>query len=117
MSGLAWVRLDTSFPRNHKFLQLLEYKDGRSTGFVYLCALAYCGEQGTDGYIPRPALTSILHGRLIDAERLVDVGLWKPHVGGWEVNDWDEYQQTTDESKARSARAKAAAQRRWSEKK
>ncbi len=112
MAGLAWVRLDTAFPRNHKILLLLDGREGHRTAFVYLCGLAYAGEQGTDGFIPKPALR-ILHGRPADAVRLVDVGLWNESAGGWEVNDWNEYQQTSDESQARSEKARRAAAARW----
>lgn len=112
MSGLAWVRLDTAFPRNHKVLALLDGKDGHRAAFVYLCGLAYCGEQGTDGFLPRPALP-LLHGKPTDATRLVEVGLWELHNGGWQINDWADYQQSNDETRTRRARAKAAAEVRW----
>ncbi len=112
MSGLAWVRLDTAFPRNHKVLAAVEAKDGHRAMFVYVCALAYAGEQGTDGFLPRPALPMI-HGRQADADRLVDVGLWQLVNGGWQINDWADYQQSNEETKRRKARARAAAEVRW----
>lgn len=112
MSGLAWVKLDTAFPRNHKVLALLAQKEGHRAAFVYLCGLAYAGEQGTDGFIPSPAL-AMIHGRQADAEKIVGVGLWRPRPGGWEINDWVEHQLATSETEARTKRAKAAAEARW----
>lgn len=112
MSGLAWVRLDTAIPRNHKMLALTDMKDGHRAGFVYLCSLAYAGEQGTDGFIPRPALPMI-HGRPVEASKLCDVGLWLARDGGWQINDWADYQQTNDETKQRTDRARIAAAARW----
>lgn len=112
MSTLRWVRLDTSLPRNSKMLTLLNNRDGYRTAFVYVCSLAYVGEQGTDGFIPREALV-LLHARKSDAQRLVEVNLWWEEEGGWRVNDWDEYQPSTKEMKERSARARAAAAARW----
>jgi hypothetical protein len=46
---LPWVRLDTSIPRNHKILALLQDKDGYRAFTVYICSMAYSGEQGTAG--------------------------------------------------------------------
>jgi hypothetical protein len=112
MSTLAWVRLDTAMPRNQKILTLLASRDGHRAAFVWLCSLSYAGEQGTDGFIPSPALMMI-HARQVDADRLVEVGLWRACPGGWLIHDWADYQQTNAETEARTARAKAAAEARW----
>lgn len=112
MSGLPWVRLDTGFPRNHKVLVLLGMKDGHRACVAYICGLSYCGEHGTDGFIPREALP-FLHCRKVDAEKLTAVGLWHGEDGGWMVNDWTEYQPTNDEQKKRSDKARIAAAARW----
>lgn len=116
MSTLAWVRLDTAMPRNQKILSLLGMKDGHRAAFVYVCALSYAGEQGTDGFIPSPALPMI-HGRQADAERLVDVGLLVPCPGGWAIHDWADYQQTNAETERRTARMRAMAEARWGKRK
>jgi hypothetical protein len=109
--GLPWVRLDTAFPRNPKILELIERKDHRAV-LVYLCGLAYCGEHGTDGYIPRSGLV-FLHGRPADAVKLVAVRLWHEDVGGWLVNDWADFQPSTEENARRRKQAQAAARKRW----
>lgn len=115
MSGLAWVRLDTSFPRNQKVFALTAVGHHRAA-FVYVCGLALAGEQGTDGWIPEPLLPH-LHGRIADARELVRVGLWIPRPGGWDIKDWCEYQPSSQETRDRSARARAAAMERWHGKK
>lgn len=112
MSTLAWVRLDTALPRNQKIITLSGLKDGHRAAFVWVCSLTYAGEQGTDGFIPRPALPMI-HGRPLDAQRLVEVGLWHAKDGGWLINDWAEYQQTNADTELRTKRAKIAAAARW----
>lgn len=109
---MQWVRLDTAFPRNHKVLALLDHRDGRALGFVYCCGLSYAGEQGTDGFIPRAALP-FLHAKPAEAQRLVEVGLWHDDEGGWLINDWEEYQPTSDETAKRSSDARFAARVRW----
>lgn len=113
--ALPWVRLDTALPRNHKILGLLDAKDGYRTAFVYTCALAYSGEQGTAGFIPRSALPFI-HARMVDVNRLVEARLLitEPQGGGWDIHDWAEFQPTTEEHERRSRRAREAAAARWS---
>lgn len=108
----VWVRLDTALPRNHKILTLLESAKGRESGFVYCCSLAYCGEQGLDGFIPRNALPFI-HAKPIDAKRLVEVGLWIEQPGGWIINGWLDHQPTDEKDQIRSERARKAAAARW----
>jgi hypothetical protein len=99
-------------PRNQKILTLLGMKEGHRAAFVWLCGLSYSGEQGTDGFIPTPAL-AMIHGRKSDADKLVEVGLWHTRPGGWETNDWGDYQQTNEETQKRTARMKAMAESRW----
>ena len=112
MAGLAWVRLDSGIARNHKMLALLDMKDGYRHVTVYVFGLGYCGEQGTDGFIPRNALPFI-HARPVDAVKLVEVGLWHLDPGGWLVNDWREYQPSNEETERRSTKARTAAAARW----
>jgi hypothetical protein len=113
VSGLPWIRFDTSLPDNPKILDLVDMRDGRSAGFVYCCGLAYSGKHGTDGFIPRSALARV-NGRPADAARLVEVRLWIETDGGWQINGWDERQPSTEETQARRERAQKAASVRWS---
>lgn len=112
MAGLPWVRLETAFPSNPKVLMLVESKSWRAIT-TYLCGLSYSGAHGTDGFIPAHALP-FLHGSKRDADRLADVALWIPRQGGWDINGWAEFQPSTQETQDRRARAKAAAEIRWS---
>ena len=73
---LPWVRLDTAFPYNPKLLAMVAEKDGHRAGLVYVCSLGYSGAHGTDGFIPKEALPFI-HGRPVDADRLVRNGFWR----------------------------------------
>ena len=47
--------------------------------------LAYAGKHGTDGFIPKWALSRI-NGRPADAAKLIAVRLWNEVDGGWEIN-------------------------------
>lgn len=109
--GLPWVRLDTQFASNPKILELATSKRWRSA-FVYVAALAYSGQHSTDGYLPDTCLPFI-HATSSDANALVEVGLWKPVVGGWEVNGWDEFQISDEAAKRRRERAQKGAAARW----
>lgn len=106
--GLPWIRFDTTLPDHPKILELLALKDGYRAAFVYVCALAYAGRHGTDGYIPGAALGRI-NGRKADATSLVAVGLFDPDEdSGWHVHNYAEYQQAsevTDEIREKRRRA------------
>lgn len=111
--SLPWIRLDTALPDHPKILALIDgHKDGRATAFVHICALAYAGRHGTDGFLPEPALPRV-NGRQADAQRLVQVGLWHPDQGGWTINGWREFQASDESTQARSDRARKAAAARW----
>jgi len=110
--ALNWVRLDANFSSNYKVLSLLGMKGGDHAALVYTFALGYCAANGTDGFIPRAALGTF-HGTAKDAAHLIEVGLWHSIDGAWQVNDWEEYQPTTSETKERSDKARKAAAKRW----
>src|SRR4051812_47244742 len=97
--GLPWVRLDTQWAYNPKFLTLIEEKKWRAI-CVYMAALGYAAVHGTDGFIPAVALT-FLHATKREAHELVDVDLWGMVSGGWEVHGWAEFQPAPDEAKKR----------------
>jgi hypothetical protein len=109
--GLPWVRLDTQFPQNPKVLALTAAGKWRAA-FVYVAGLAYAGQHGTDGYLADYCLPFI-HARKADAVDLVKAELWHDDVGGWRINDYDEFQMSDDAAKARSDKARKAAQKRW----
>ena len=112
--GLPWIRLDTSMFDHPKLLGLLESNDYRAV-VVHIAGMAYCGKHGTDGFIPRGVLRRI-EGRVSDAKRLCDEGLWTENGGGWDIKGWDEYQISDDETRARRDKARNAAAVRWSKK-
>lgn len=109
---LPWVRLDTAFPYNQKLLAMLSRKDGHRAAFVYICGLSVSGGQGSDGFLSAESLP-FTHGRKADAALLVEFGFWVPRPGGWVINGWEEFQQSTEETQVRRKRAQAAAAMRW----
>lgn len=113
--ALPWVRLDTGFPQNPKVLSLAEDKKWQSIT-VYVASLAYSGQHGTDGFIPKSALPFI-HGTARNGTDLLNIGLWIACPGGYEINDWLDYQQSSAEHQDRKSKAKAAAEIRWAKEK
>jgi hypothetical protein len=109
---LPWVRLDTAFPFNPKLLALLSEKDGHRAAFAYVCSLSYSGAQGSDGFIPMEALPFV-HARVADADKLALYGFWIPQSGGWLINGWEEFQESSEETQRRRKRAQALAAARW----
>lgn len=112
MAALSWVRVDAALASNPKVLALLAERGGDHALCVYVFALGYSGQQGTDGFIPTIAL-GLIHGRARDAALLVSIGFWHDIPGGYEINDWREYQPSDEESQKRSDKAKKAARARW----
>ena len=113
--GLPWIRLDTQFASNPKILELMADKKFRAA-FAWVCSLGYSGAHGTDGFLPTTCLPFI-HATKGDAADLVRVGLWAPCVGGWEINGWVEFQQSSEEAALRKKRAQDAARSRWAKEK
>lgn len=108
---LPWVRLDTQWPHNPKFLMLAEDKKWRAIT-VYMAGLGYSGAHGTRGFLPQLCLP-VIHATRREASDLMEVGLWLPQPGGYDINGWCEFQPETDDSEARRNKAKLAAEARW----
>jgi hypothetical protein len=113
--GLPWVRLDTTFFDHPKVLSMVADNQHRAI-VLYLAGMTYAGRHGTDGFIPREALT-MLHGRKTDADMLIRAGLWWQDKRGWIIHDWADYQQTQAETTDILAKKRAAARKgnchRW----
>jgi hypothetical protein len=54
-----------------------------------------------------------IHATKGDAMALCDIGLWHAKPGGYEINDWADYQPSNEETQRRKDRARAAAMKRW----
>lgn len=113
MASLSWVRVDAALASNHKTLTLLGQKGGDRALNTYIFGLGHCAVQGSDGFIPNAAL-GLIHGTQKAAQQLVEVGLWHAIPGGWDVNDYAEYQPSDEDSQKRTDKARKAAQARWS---
>ena len=109
--ALPWVRLDNGWYTNPKFMMLAADKKWRAIA-VYMAGLSYCSSQGLNGFIPYYALP-VVFGTQKEADELVEMRLWHTSEAGWQVNDWAEYQPSTEEVERRSKKARDAAFARW----
>lgn len=95
MSGLPWVRLDSSIASNDKMLSLLSDPSAKrwQAASSYMFALAWSGQQGTDGRVPSVALPFV-HGTQATARLLVKYGLWDEAPAGFQIHNFGQRQQT-----------------------
>ena len=109
--GMMWVRLYTDLPRHEKVLRLMSSAKGREAVGVYAFALAWSGDQRTDGHIPDYALPA-LHASRAHVALLEEVGLWDRNGTGWNIHNWAERQETQAQlAESKRLKRKAACER------
>jgi hypothetical protein len=110
---LPWVRLDANIGTHDKILELLGERDGAKAFVLYICALGYAGGHGTDGQIPKYALV-VNHGSEKLARLLIAHRLWEYNGNGsYQIRNWEQRQELSSVTDARSVAARKAACRRW----
>lgn len=131
---MAWVKFTDDFYDNPKFAKV-----GPLGLALWSVGIAYCNRNLTDGYIPRSHARTLLDfenigvttgsgdlcsiGEDVDSDLvigwLVDAMLWLPVKGGYEINDYLEFQPSKAEViELREKRSKAGAKgaaNRWAD--
>ena len=79
---MAWFKVDDKLHSHPK-----RYRAGLRAMGLWVIAGSWCGDQLTDGLIPRDMLAA-LGGKPSDAKALVDAGLWEACPEGWRFHDW-----------------------------
>jgi hypothetical protein len=106
---VSWVKIDDKFRHHPKVIAA-----GLEGSWLYVCALAYCGEQLTDGYLPEGVLP-VLAPHVTDPTKAADtcctVGLLRRVDGGYEVPDYLDY----NPSRAKVIAEREAARKRQSD--
>lgn len=113
MAISKYMKVHGSLHTHTKFLAL----SGDATRLWLLCA-SWASNSGSDGRIPHQAARFLCMGQeTAPARELVEAGLWDEVEGGWQFHDWDEWNATAAEIKARtearSRGGKEAAKKRW----
>lgn len=104
---MAYLRVDDNISHHGKLLRA-----GDVASWLYICGLAYCQRHATDGFIPEAAVPFLgCAGWRPSVRKLLEVGLWEPAPGGYQVHDfldWNdsaaERQEKTRASNARVTR-------------
>jgi hypothetical protein len=100
---MSWVKLDDQFTDHPKIA-----KAGPMAAWLFVCGLAYCGRFLTDGLIPREQVRRLadIDDPMAQAAKLVSVGLWHETSGGFQVNDYLEYNPAAEKVRAERSAAK-----------
>lgn len=98
---MAWGKIDDNFAFHPKVIEV-----GNDAIGLWTRALSYSCQQLTDGFIPHGIVTAL--GDSGDAaDRLVQVGLWLDADGGYQFHQWNEYQPSAAEVRARRSEISA----------
>lgn len=97
---MAWVRIEDAVTEHRKHL-----KAGPAACWLWVCGIAYCQRQLSDGFIPTEALPMIgvVRGFSRLVETLIEVGLFDRVDGGYRVHDYHDYNETREEAQHRKA--------------
>ena len=110
----GWVALAWRYYRDERLLGV-----SADAELLWGHALAFTGEQATDGRVPRPALallaTKLIGSAEAAAGELVGAGLWVETDGGWAFGEaWERWQPTAAQvrdNRERAAKRKALSRR------
>ncbi|HYW88570.1 MAG TPA: hypothetical protein VFB50_12420 [Chloroflexota bacterium] len=105
---MVWVRLEDDIDEHPKLAAIDDHAFA-----VYVCGLAYCNRQLTDGFIPTGIGLTLRHcgGKAKQAiMALTRARLWEPVAGGWRVHDFLDYQPSREKVAAERAQKQAAGQ-------
>lgn len=67
---------------------------------VFLVSIAWCGDNLTDGFIPKSALPAILGDSPRSANRLIGCKAWERVAGGYQVHDFLDHNESKDKMQA-----------------
>jgi hypothetical protein len=96
---MAWVKIDDQAPRNAKLLRA-----GPAACWLWVCGLAHCQSQLSDGFIADAALAMMGVSGVSRCQKLAGVlvacGLFERVDGGYQVHDYHDYNATRSEAQA-----------------
>jgi len=97
---MVWFRVDDKLHSHRKAARA-----GVEALGLWALAGSWCSDQLTDGFIPDYMARKLDTKANRHAAALVTAGLWEPAEQGgdkgWQFHEWDEYQQTRDETESK----------------
>jgi hypothetical protein len=114
MTNLLWVRIDADIAGHPKVLALLGDRSPRrwQAFAVFVFAIGWSAQNGTDGLLPTTALSRI-HSTKGCADLLVKYDLWHAEPPGWRIHDYLDYQPARRVVEKKSRQALRANCIRW----
>lgn len=107
------VRIDQSLGDHRRSMQLSPKLYLAALG-LHVIGIGWCDRMRTDGFIPCEALQKLVLGSPTAAlNELVRVGFWHEVDGGYQINDYLDWQDSAADIECRSQSARQSAQRRW----
>ena len=106
----TYFRVDNHIDENIKIENA-----GEAAGWLYVCSLAYCSRNMTDGRIPKAKVARLVHGKIAQrVQALLANNLWIDRGTHYEIPDYLEHQRSREqiENERRNARERAAKSRR-----
>jgi hypothetical protein len=104
---MVWVKLDDHIDQHPKIAALDDHAFA-----LFVCGLAYCNRNETDGFIPN--MVGLGQLRYCDGNPVPSIrqlergGLWVQVAGGWQVHDYAQYQPTKQQIEEERAAKQAA---------
>lgn len=96
---MDWVKLATNYYDDPAIMRA-----GEAAEILFTRALAYVGDQETDGVVPREVLPRLTpRNGVTRARALVSEGLWEVIPEGWRFLAWAKHQTTKDQLDQRRA--------------
>src|SRR5262245_43393629 len=113
---MAWVKVDDAFPEHDKVIEAGRHLGQRGAGRVvaiWMVGMCYCNRNLTDGFVRESIVrTWVLYDQrpldvaIVMAQKMPDgsAGLLERVEGGFRFHDYDHYQPSADDVKAKRAR-------------
>ena len=96
MARRGYVQLVNGFYTNDKVQELS--RSGRMDAIGAFCmALTYCGDQLTDGFIPRRTMRFVIGATEEQLQALCDVGMLEEVEEGWIIHDYLEHNRSMEQ--------------------
>jgi hypothetical protein len=100
---MSWLKIDDGFADHPKIMAV-----GVQAAWLHVCGLCYCARYLTDGFIPAAQVKKLADVDEVTAlvTALVTAKLWHESQGGYQINDYLEYNPAAE--KVKEERAKTA---------
>lgn len=108
----AYAKFDVGYMDNPKVSAVFD--ESPLAVLLHMRSIMYAAQHLTDGVVPRRTVMRMVGAEPADATLLIKHGLWEDRGADVVVHDYLEHQRSSAEAKGAAAKAKKAADARWS---